>query len=223
MTFVVVDYRKGNLRSVQKALELAGAQTLISADPADINKATALVLPGVGSFADASAFMLQSGQMQTIRDRVQAGVPFLGICLGMQLLFERGNEGTAEGAWAEGLGLLPGSCRAVRTTDQSGKRYKVPHVGWNQIEYTTEAAGNPAFATLCAGIEPGSYFYFTHSYQCEPADPDDVLATTTHAEPIPCMVAHENIYAVQHHPEKSSHKGLEFVQNFVRLVESRTQ
>lgn len=142
MTFIVVDYSKGNLRSVQKGLELAGAQALISSDAADIQRAQAIVLPGVGSFADASTFMLASGQMQAIQERVAAGVPFFGICLGMQLLFECGSEGAPEGTWAQGLGILPGRCIRIANIDVEGRKYKVPHVGWNQVSYATNAKNN---------------------------------------------------------------------------------
>ncbi len=219
--FVIVDYSKGNLRSVQKSLELAGASTCISANAADIRAARAIVLPGVGAFADASRTMLASGQMQAIRDAVQAGVPFLGICLGMQLLFERGDEGMPEGSWAEGLGLLKGSCTRVAATDDEGRSYKVPHVGWNQVQATATGQASSVAMALFAGVEDGSNFYFTHSYECVPADEQEVLATTRHAQFLPSVAGKENICGVQFHPEKSSHKGLLFMSNFVRWVRER--
>jgi glutamine amidotransferase len=217
---VVVDYSKGNLRSVEKGLERAGASAFISASPKRIAEADAIVLPGVGSFADASAQMAASGQMQAIRERVRAGVPFLGICLGLQLLLERGDEGVEQVAyehrWAEGLGLLRGHCRRVDARDAEGATYKVPHVGWNQAVYTTH--DQDRLAALFAGIPDGSNFYFTHSYQAVPTDTQCVVASVEHASKFACAVQSNNILATQFHPEKSSHMGLAVLQNFVRFV-----
>ncbi|MDR1358820.1 MAG: imidazole glycerol phosphate synthase subunit HisH [Coriobacteriales bacterium] len=210
MTVLVVDYSKGNLRSVQKGLELAGAHAVISADAEAIRSADALVLPGVGSFADASEVMLATGQMQALRERIHAGVPFLGICLGMQLLFEYGNEGMPEGAWAEGLGILSGRCTRIASTSSRGTSYKIPHVGWNQVLQ----GANPLFD----GIADGSHFYFTHSYGCNPADATDVVATVTHARTMPAAVCKDRAFGVQFHPEKSSDTGLAVMRNFVRLA-----
>ena len=130
----VVDYQKGNLKSVERGLIAAGGEALITADASEIAKADAIVLPGVGAFADAAATMCELGQMEVIRDRVRAGVPFLGICLGEHLMFEHGVEGAPEGNPACGLGLLPGTVVAMPRCDAQGKAFKVPHVGWNTIE-----------------------------------------------------------------------------------------
>ena len=130
----VVDYRKGNLKSVERGLIAAGARARITADAAEIASAEAIVLPGVGAFADAAATMEELGQMDAIRDRVREGVPFLGICLGEHLMFERGVEGSPEGKPARGLGLLPGCVTAMPRCDAEGNAFKVPHVGWNTIE-----------------------------------------------------------------------------------------
>ena len=130
----VVDYQKGNLKSVERGLIAAGGEALITADASEIAKADAIVLPGVGAFADAAATMCELGQMEAIRDRVRAGVPFLGICLGEHLMFEHGVEGAPEGNPACGLGLLPGTVVAMPRCDAQGKAFKVPHVGWNTIE-----------------------------------------------------------------------------------------
>ena len=130
----VVDYQKGNLKSVERGLIAAGGEALITADASEIAKADAIVLPGVGAFADAAATMCELGQMEAIRDRVRAGVPFLGICLGEHLMFEHGVEGAPEGNPACGLGLLPGTVVAMPRYDAQGKTFKVPHVGWNTIE-----------------------------------------------------------------------------------------
>ena len=130
----VVDYQKGNLKSVERSLIAAGGEALITADASEIAKADAIVLPGVGAFADAAATMCELGQMEAIRDRVRAGVPFLGICLGEHLMFEHGAEGAPGGNPACGLGLLPGTVVAMPRYDAQGKTFKVPHVGWNTIE-----------------------------------------------------------------------------------------
>ena len=130
----VVDYQKGNLKSVERGLIAAGGEAFITADASEIAKADAIVLPGVGAFADAAATMCELGQMEAIRDRVRAGVPFLGICLGEHLMFEHGVEGAPEGSPACGLGLLPGTVVAMPRCDAQGKAFKVPHVGWNTIE-----------------------------------------------------------------------------------------
>ena len=130
----VVDYQKGNLKSVERGLIAAGGEALITADTSEIAKADAIVLPGVGAFADAAATMCELGQMEAIRKRVRAGVPFLGICLGEHLMFEHGVEGAPEGNPTCGLGLLPGTVVAMPRCDAQGKAFKVPHVGWNTIE-----------------------------------------------------------------------------------------
>ena len=130
----VVDYQKGNLKSVERGLIAAGGEAFITADASEIAKTDAIVLPGVGAFADAAATMCELGQMETIRERVRAGVPFLGICLGEHLMFEHGVEGAPEGSPACGLGLLPGTVVAMPRCDEQGKAFKVPHVGWNTIE-----------------------------------------------------------------------------------------
>ena len=143
----VVDYQKGNLKSVERGLIAAGGEALITADASEIAKAEAIVLPGVGAFADAAATMCELGQMEAIRDRVRAGVPFLGICLGEHLMFEHGVEGAPEGNPACGLGLLPGTVVAMPRCDAQGKAFKVPHVGWNTIEIP--ACGGGAAVPPC--------------------------------------------------------------------------
>jgi glutamine amidotransferase len=219
MSFVVVDYNKGNLRSVQKGLQLAGCEAIISQDPAAILAAQAIVLPGVGSFADASKELLASGQMPAIKQQIAAGVPFLGICLGLQLLFERGDEGLPSGQWAEGLGVLQGYCRRIDHITADGKSVKVPHVGWNQVDFA--AANSTGLSPLFAGIPSGSNFYFTHSYQCQPTNRQNVLATVTHATEFACVVRKDQAFGVQFHPEKSSHLGLVILKNFVKFATDR--
>jgi glutamine amidotransferase len=167
--------------------------------------------------------MQRTGQMQAIRASIARGVPFLGICLGLQLLLERGEEGVAEvtsriepdASWAEGIGAIAGHVRRVDDKDGAGISYKVPHVGWNQVCYQADAA---ALRPLLAGVEDGSNFYFTHSYQGVCDNPGDVLATVTHASSFPAVIARGCAFGVQFHPEKSSHKGLKVLENFVRFA-----
>jgi glutamine amidotransferase len=224
MAVVVIDYQKGNIRSVQKGLELAGAETRVSADAHEIARADALVLPGVGAFADAAAFMERSGQREAVRAALARGVPFLGICLGLHLLLEYGEEGVANvtsrvtpgTTWAQGIGAIPGHVRRIDRVAPDGQSFKVPHVGWNQIRF--EPGAEPALEVLFEGIEDGSNFYFTHSYQGVPAEHEVVLATVTHATSFPCVIRRGSAFGVQFHPEKSSHKGLLVLRNFVRFA-----
>lgn len=146
----VVDYQKGNLKSVERGLIAAGGEALITADASEIARADAIVLPGVGAFADAATTMCELGQMEAIRNRVRAGVPFLGICLGEHLMFEHGVEGAPEGNPACGLGLLPGTVVAMPRYDAQGKTFKVPHVGWNTIE--VPACNGSAEVPPCGGV-----------------------------------------------------------------------
>lgn len=231
----VVDYHKGNLSSVARGLARAGAQALITDDPHEIAAADGIVLPGVGSFFDAITFMHESGQDRAVIDAVAAGKPFLGICLGLQLLFARGDEGVpadadavpaatvygdglAPGAvfeaddtrWVRGLGVLEGSCSRL-----SSRRLKVPHVGWDQMHLTP--AGQAS--ALLAGVAEGANVYFTHSYALDDdCDPSIVLARTHYVRSFPCIVGTGNIYGCQFHPEKSSVLGLEMLANFAAIV-----
>lgn len=235
---VVVDYHKGNLKSVERGLAHVGAEVRVTDDAAAIARASAVVLPGVGSFSDAAASMERLGQREAIIDRVRAGVPFLGICLGMQLLFAYGEEGAVSEPVA-GLGILPGTVRALPGRDARGVAYKVPHVGWNSLEPAAaafEARGGPVGAgsagacdaagdcagegfscDLLAGIPVGEYFYFTHSYVA-PASAATV-ATTRHGIAFPSVVQAGSVaFGVQFHPEKSSDAGMALLRNFVRLA-----
>ena len=203
---VVVDYRKGNLKSVERGLAAAGADAFISDDPAAIAAADAVVLPGVGAFADAATTMAELGQVEAVRAAVEGGAPFLGICLGMHLMFEAGEEHAPEGGpLPAGLGLIPGVVGALPRLDEAGGAYKVPHVGWNSVEY------------VAAGPE-GEHFYFTHSF----AVPDGpaAIARTVHARPFTCavQVPGHAVWGVQFHPEKSSDAGAALLRNFVRLA-----
>lgn len=210
---VVVDYKKGNLQSVARGLEAAGAQVVVSTAASDILRAQGIVLPGVGAFADAMDTMNATAQAVALRAAVEYGIPFLGICLGLHLLFEGGTE-HAEGEPTPGIGLLPGVVDLVQSKAEDGNTYKVPHVGWNTVSFADGAHNE---CPLFQGIPDESYFYFTHSY-CVPENPYTV-ATTTHAQPFPVAVQKDNIFGVQFHPEKSSDVGAQVLQNFVALTE----
>ncbi len=214
----VVDYQKGNLKSVERGLIAAGGEAFITADASEIAKADAIVLPGVGAFADAAATMCELGQMEVIRERVRAGVPFLGICLGEHLMFEHGVEGAPEGNPACGLGLLPGTVVAMPRCDAQGKAFKVPHVGWNTIEMPACNGSELAFACpLFDGIAPGEYFYFTHSYIAPTGS--HTIAETTHSVRFTSAVQFgECAFGVQFHPEKSSDAGARVLANFVAIA-----
>ena len=218
----VVDYRKGNLKSVERGLAAAGADVVVSDDAARIARADAIVLPGVGAFADASATMIELGQMDVIRRRIEAGVPFLGICLGLHLLFEEGEEGAPETGEEEepmrprGLSVLPGVVARMPRVDVAGRAFKVPHVGWNEV---LPASGDGAFSSpLFANVRPGEYFYFTHSYIVP--DTPASTACTEHAVRFPCAVQYrDNVFGVQFHPEKSSDVGARVLANFVAIAQ----
>ena len=206
----VVDYHKGNLKSVERGLIGVGADARITDDAAEIARADAIVLPGVGAFADAAAAMNELGQMQLLRERIEAGVPFLGICLGLHLMFEGGDE-HAQGAPTPGMGILPGIVSALPKVDSAGTAYKIPHVGWNSVEY----AGG--LSALFDGIPDGEFFYFTHSFAVPQSSA--TIATTTHSVAFPCAVqVADRAFGVQFHPEKSSDAGARLLANFVKLA-----
>jgi len=195
----MIDYGIGNLRSVQKALEHAGATVRLSADPVAIRGAEKLVLPGVGAFGAGMAALQTRGLTEPILEAAGRGTPLLGICLGMQLLFDESEE---RGRY-DGLGLLPG--RVVRFAD---KELKVPHIGWNQIEHD---GTHP----LLQGAASGTHTYFVHSYYCRPARAEDVIARTVYGEPFAAIAGHANVVGIQFHPEKSQQVGLRILHNFV--------
>jgi glutamine amidotransferase len=199
----IVDYKMGNLRSVQKGFEHAGvADVVVTDDPADIERADGIVLPGVGAFRDAAANLRESGCEDVLRSRVTEGTPFLGICLGMQMLADAGFE---DGEW-EGLGLVPGIC------DRLPAGVKIPHIGWNTVEYPIESP-------LFADIPESTAFYFVHSYRLQPSDPDVVVGSTEYGVRFAAAVQLDNVFAVQFHPEKSSSAGLKLLRNFASIVE----
>lgn len=217
----VVDYHKGNLKSVERGLAAVGGEVTVTDDAETIAHADAVVLPGVGAFADASGTMRRLGQMDAVRERIAAGVPFLGICLGLHLMFEEGVEGApaggemGSGGNAPGLAVLPGVVEAIPRVDAAGRAYKVPHVGWNTIVPALEP---PDFdCPLLAGIDPGEHFYFTHSYIAPPGP--FAVAQTTHSVAFPSVVCYGDVaFGVQFHPEKSSDAGAAVLRNFVELT-----
>ena len=209
---VIVDYHKGNLRSVERGLAEAGGSVLVTDDPAIIAESSALVLPGVGSFGDAMAYLCESGQREAVLAALGRGVPFLGICLGLQLLFERGSE-TDDGSWAPGLGVMTGSATRLESS-----RLKVPHVGWDQLDLTPSGRACPLFG----GVAEGAHVYFTHSYALADDVPAGLVTARTHYARSFASAAWDgaNTYGVQFHPEKSSAVGLQILRNFVRLAGS---
>ncbi|CAA9557103.1 MAG: Imidazole glycerol phosphate synthase amidotransferase subunit [uncultured Thermomicrobiales bacterium] len=197
----VIDYGAGNLRSIRRALEAAGSETVVTADPAVVAQADAVVLPGVGAAAHAMDRLNELGMTPVVRDAVAAGKPFLGICLGMQILFEHQEEGDSHG-----LGLLRGRVRSLVPDAAT----KVPHIGWNRSRVV---APGPLGA---AGDE--RHYYFVHSYVVEPDDPADVAAETDYGVPFPSVVVRNNIWGTQFHPEKSGPDGLALIAAFVAVA-----
>lgn len=202
----IVDYGVGNLRSVQKALERVGATAIVTSDPADLDAARGIVLPGVGAFGDGMEHLRARGLVDPVLRQVSRGKPLLGICLGMQLLYEESEEMGHH----QGLGLLPG--RVVRFPEGE---LKVPHIGWNQLQKTGD---NPA-RRLLAGVAAGAYAYFVHSYYVQPDDPADVVATTEYGLAFASVVGRDRIFGAQFHPEKSQEVGLRLLQNYAGIVD----
>jgi len=205
---VVVDYGMGNLRSVSKALEKAGAKVKVSSAPKDILCADKLVLPGVGAFKDAMAELKSRRLIEPIRKFVGTGRPFLGLCLGLQLIFSKSEEGGNTRGLdpaAAGLDLIKGKVVRFRS-----KKLKIPHMGWNQLRKRGKVP-------LLKGIPDGTSVYFVHSYYAVPADNGCVAARTDYGVKFPSVICSGNIYATQFHPEKSQRMGLKILRNFVKL------
>jgi len=209
MTTAIIDYESGNLRSAEKsfarmALETGSGPVVVTADPEIVRRADRIVLPGVGAFAACRAGLDRAtGMVEVLNERVrQDGVPFLGICVGQQLMTSVGRE---HGADCPGLGWIPGECVQISPSDP---RMKIPHMGWNALQIRTR---HP----LMTDIEPGAHFYFVHSYHVVTADPDHVLATADHAGPITAMIGSANMVGTQFHPEKSQRTGLKLIANFL--------
>lgn len=197
----IVDYGIGNLHSVRKAVEVVGGAPMVTSDPADLLKADKLILPGVGAFKDGMDGLASSGFIPAIESFVASGRPLLGICLGMQLLFEQGQES----GWRAGLGILPGQVLALEPAG-----LKVPHIGWNQLDVQKAIP-------LLSQIGDHRYVYFNHSYYCQPADPEHILATTEYGADFASLVGSGQVFGFQFHPEKSQRVGLQLLRNFVAI------
>ncbi|MHB8841088.1 MAG: imidazole glycerol phosphate synthase subunit HisH [Candidatus Aquicultor sp.] len=196
----IIDYGMGNLRSVEKAFEKLGFEVAVSADPGFINNARGVVLPGVGAFADCMANLKTAGLEGAVHDSINSGKPFLGICLGLQLLMEEGEEDGIH----KGLGVFKGRVRRLP------EGQKIPHMGWNQVKY----ANKPP---ILEGVPEGSNFYFVHSYYVDPSDTGIIATVTDYGFEFTSSIWSDNVFAVQFHPEKSGDVGHKVLENFGRL------
>lgn len=201
----IIDYGMGNLRSVQKAFERIGESAVITTDPVEIASARRLILPGVGAFRDAIAAIHRAGLVSVIRDHIAADRPFLGICLGLQLLFDASEEDGSH----EGLGVIPGNVRRFDLPPE----FKIPHMGWNQLETPLHQSG-----TLFENLSQSPWFYFVHSYHVVPADDSWIAATTHYGYSFVSVVSKGNVMATQFHPEKSQSSGMQLLRNFVNAT-----
>ncbi len=204
----VVDYGAGNLRSVAKALERSGLQATVCGDPAGLAAADAVVLPGVGAFADAMESLRGKGLDDAVREGILAGRPYLGLCLGLQLLFEASEEHGEN----RGLALLDGRVRRFPETDQDGAALRVPHIGWNEVRFQGE---HP----MLEGLPQEDVYYFVHSYHAVPASAGDVVGLTDYGgRDFAAAAARESAFAVQFHPEKSQSSGRRLLDAFARWI-----
>ncbi len=195
----IIDYGMGNLRSVSKAFEAVGHQAIVTREPSSIQNASHVVLPGVGAFGDCMAHLDQYGLIEPIKAAIQSGKPFLGICLGFQLLFTESEEFGRH----EGLNILPGKVRAF----PKDRTLKVPHMGWNQVKVQRSC---PLFEKIADGVD----WYFVHSFFVDPQDKQITATTTTYGMPFTSSIWKDNVVACQFHPEKSQAVGLQFMKNF---------
>jgi len=198
----ILDYGMGNLRSVQKGFEKVGHEAVVTDDPAEVRRAAKVVLPGVGAFEDAMAELGRRELIEPVLETIDSGKPFLGICLGLQLLFDKSHEHGEH----RGLGVIPGEVVHFDLPSE----YSVPHMGWNQAQIRRPAP-------ILEGIEEGTYFYFVHSYYVVPQDPEVVAIETDYGGPFCAMIWRDNLYATQFHPEKSQADGLRVLKNFAAL------
>ncbi|HIE44249.1 MAG TPA: imidazole glycerol phosphate synthase subunit HisH [Candidatus Omnitrophica bacterium] len=204
---VVIDYGLGNLRSVAKALEICGAQVRITGEPLAIKNADALVLPGVGAFDRGMENLHKRGIVSVLLKAIKEGKPLLGICLGLQLLFTRSEEG---GVY-EGLDVVKGEVKKFR------KVAKIPHMGWNNVKFKRQKAKGKI--DIFDGIPDNSYFYFVHSYYANPEEKDIIATTTIYGGEFTSAIARNNLWGVQFHPEKSGDLGLRILKNFIRIID----
>ena len=198
----IIDYQMGNLRSVQKEFEKAGLEATITSDPQTVATADKVVLPGVGAFEDAISELHRRDLVNPIKDVIEADKPFLGICLGLQLLFDV----SYEGGEFEGLGIIPGQVKRFDV----GSGFKVPHMGWNQANIVRQAP-------ILEGIEFGTHFYFVHSYYVAPTNDEPIAVTSDYDGEFCAMIWQNNLFATQFHPEKSQAAGIHVLRNFGSL------
>ncbi len=207
MKLVIVNYGMGNLRSVQKAFEQVGCAALVSDRPDDVESADKLVLPGVGAFRDAMEELRKRGLLDTILQRLRSRVPFLGVCLGLQLLFSVSHENGEH----QGFDVLAGEVERLPNVDpKTGERLKVPHIGWNEIRVIKRAP-------ILKGVRDGTHMYFVHSYYGNPRQPEVIAADTDYGARFPSVIWQGNLFATQFHPEKSQKEGLKVLENFALL------
>lgn len=199
----LIDYGVGNRRSMEKSLQRAGARVEVSSDPARLRQADGLVLPGVGAFQSGMALLQQRGLDRFVQERAEAGVPLLGACLGMQLLF----DGSEEFGGCEGLGLIGG-----RVVELETHGLNLPHIGWNTVDWERATP-------LSAGLEEGRPFYHVHSFAPQPTDPETVLGTSDYGSRFASVVGRGSVLGTQFHPEKSSRDGIRLLANFVALCQ----
>ena len=198
----IIDYDAGNIKSVEKALHFLGEETVVTRDPVLLKKADKVILPGVGSFGDAMENLRKFGLVSVIQEIIEEGVPFLGICLGLQLLFESSEESPG----VKGLGILKGKIKKIPPKEG----LKIPHMGWNSLTLTNHGR-------LFDGLPENPYVYFVHSYYLEAEEPEIVKAVTEYSTCIHASVEKNNVFACQFHPEKSSRIGLKILENFAKL------
>ena len=202
----IIDYDAGNIKSVEKAFEYLGSNALVTRDPKEIMNADHVVLPGVGAFGDAMGRIREYGLEDIIKEVTKKDVPFMGICLGQQLLFESSDESKG----VTGLGILRGKILQIPETDGSGKKYKIPQIGWNSLTFPSEGR-------LFKGIDEGAYVYFVHSYYLSAEDRSIVKATTDYNVTVDASVECGNVFACQFHPEKSAEVGMQILKNFLEV------
>lgn len=207
---VVLDYGIGNVRSQLNALKFLGIDAVLTSDQSEVMKADAAILPGVGAFKHGMENLLKYGLKPIINDFIAAGRPFLGICLGMQLLFDESDEF----GYCEGLGLINGKITKLEGGDEKG--LKLPHIGWTDVH---PSEGRSWSGTLLNGIEPGTPCYFVHSYAAVPEEPSDILATANYgSNTFCCAIEKNNIFGTQFHPEKSGEMGLMILKNLIEKI-----
>ena len=202
----IIDYDAGNIKSVQKAVLKLGGEPVLTRDPAEIESADHVILPGVGAFGDAMGRLRDYALEEPIKNVVKKGIPFLGICLGEQLIFEESEESPG----VTGLCLLKGGVKRIPAAEENGSILKIPNIGWNSLDF-------PRRGRLFEGVEEGSFVYFVHSYYVHALDNSVVTATIDYGTTIHASVEHGNLFGCQFHPEKSSEVGLKILKNFLSI------